>query len=61
MSLGEFETACGQEVDLHAESVVVGTVLVPDPAARGRTPGDAAVLPVIPLSSATDRRSSRRF
>ncbi|MDH2445207.1 heavy metal-binding domain-containing protein [Amnibacterium sp. CER49] len=61
MSLGEFETACGQEVDLHAESIVVGTVLAPDPAARSRTRSGAAVLPVIPLSSATDRRSSRRF
>jgi uncharacterized protein YbjQ (UPF0145 family) len=64
MGLSEFETPCGQEVDMHAEAVMVGTVLAPSPSAPFRTrsrPGTAQVLPVMPLSSATDRRSTRRF
>jgi hypothetical protein len=44
MELREFDTPCDQEKDLHAESVVVGTTLVPVPrysrrAERGRTAG----------------------
>ena len=44
MELREFDTPCDQEKDLHAESVVVGTTLVPVPrysrrAERGRPAG----------------------
>jgi uncharacterized protein YbjQ (UPF0145 family) len=56
----EFDTPCGdKESDLHAETVVQGTVLVPTPRAAFRTadrPGTAHVLSVLPV---TDR--SRRF
>lgn len=53
----EFETECGdKETDVHAETVVQGTVLVPTPRAAFRTadrPGTAGVLSVLPV---TDRR-----
>jgi uncharacterized protein YbjQ (UPF0145 family) len=53
----EFDTPCGdREIDLHAETVLQGTVLVPGPLAAFRTadrPGTAAVLSVLPV---TDRR-----
>ena len=53
----EFDTPCGdKETDLHAETVVQGTVLVPTPRASFRTadrPGTAHVLSVLPV---TDRR-----
>lgn len=54
---GEFDTACGdRETDLHAETLVQGTVLVPTPHAAFRTagrPGTAHVLSVLPVA---DRR-----
>lgn len=57
MSTREFETACGdKETDVHAETAVQGTVLVPSPRAAFRTtdrPGTANVLSVLPVS---DRR-----
>lgn len=53
----EFDTPCGdKESDLHAETVLQGTVLVPTPRAAFRTaerPGTAHVLSVLPV---TDRR-----
>jgi len=53
----EFDTPCGdKETDLHAETVLQGTVLVPTPHAAFRTadrPGTANVLSVLPV---TDRR-----
>ncbi|MBW4041956.1 MAG: heavy metal-binding domain-containing protein [Acidobacteria bacterium] len=57
MGTREFDTACGdKESDLHAETVLQGTVLVPAPHAAFRTsdrPGTAQVLSVLPV---TDRR-----
>lgn len=64
MGLREFETACGQESDQHAEAVVIGTVLRPTGLAPFRTasrPGSARVQPVVPLTDATARSSARRF
>lgn len=64
MGLSEFETACGQESDQHAESVLIGTGLRPTGLAPFRTaqrPGDARVLPVVPLTDATARSSARRL
>ncbi|WP_147430157.1 heavy metal-binding domain-containing protein [Frondihabitans australicus] len=49
----EFETPCGEEIDLHAEAVFIGTILVPGPMRAFRTrdrPGSAAVTTVLPLS-----------
>jgi uncharacterized protein YbjQ (UPF0145 family) len=48
MGLSEFDTACGQEADLHAESVMVGTTLVPIPGGRARTESTRAMT-VLPL------------
>ncbi|MGT2426415.1 heavy metal-binding domain-containing protein [Amnibacterium kyonggiense] len=57
MGTREFETPCGErETDVHAETAVQGTVLVPTPRAAFRTtdrPGTAHVLSVLPV---TDRR-----
>lgn len=48
MSLRQFETVCsGSELDLHAESVITGTVLVPAP--RFRRADSATVTSVISL------------
>jgi uncharacterized protein YbjQ (UPF0145 family) len=52
-SIREFETACGEEVDLHAEAVFMGTILVPGPMRAFRTkdrPGSASVTTVLPLT-----------
>jgi uncharacterized protein YbjQ (UPF0145 family) len=61
MGTREFETACGdKETDLHAETVIQGTVLGPSPQAAFRTasrPGTADVLSVLPV---TDPRTRRR-
>lgn len=49
----EFETPCGEEVDLHAEAIFAGTVLVPGPMHAFRTknrPGSASVTTVLPLT-----------
>jgi uncharacterized protein YbjQ (UPF0145 family) len=51
--INEFDTPCGQEVDVHAEAVFIGTVLAPGPMSDFRTknrPGTAKVLTVIPLT-----------
>ena len=51
-TLTEFETPCGEEHDLHAESSFIGTILAPGPMNAFRTrgrPGSADVLTVIPL------------
>lgn len=53
--VGEFETPCGQEVDLHAEALFIGTVIAPGPMHAFRDRSDTArarrdVLPVIPLT-----------
>lgn len=54
MELLEFETQCGQDgKDLHAESVVTGTTLVPIPRFR---PSKPTVLTVIPLTDIVRRR-----
>ncbi|BDZ51345.1 hypothetical protein GCM10025867_35860 [Frondihabitans sucicola] len=52
-SITEFDTACGEEVDLHAEAVFIGTILVPGPMRDFRTrrrPGSARVTTVLPLT-----------
>jgi hypothetical protein len=52
-SVTEFETPCGEEVDLHAEAVFIGTILVPGPMRDFRTknrPGSASVTTVLPLT-----------
>ena len=52
-SVREFETACGEEVDLHAEAVFLGTILVPGPMHAFRTAkrqGSASVTTVLPLT-----------
>jgi uncharacterized protein YbjQ (UPF0145 family) len=52
MSVGEFETPCGEEKDLHAEALFVGTVLAPGPMSAFRSrddPRTGAVLTVLPL------------
>lgn len=52
-NVSEFETPCGEEVDLHAEAVFIGTILVPGPMRAFRTkerPGSAAVTTVLPLT-----------
>ncbi|GAA4686781.1 heavy metal-binding domain-containing protein [Frondihabitans cladoniiphilus] len=57
--VGEFETPCGEEKDLHAEAIFVGTVLGPGPMADFRThkrPGTAAVMTVMPLTDPPSRR-----
>lgn len=57
-SLTEFETPCGQEVDVHAEAVFVGTILTPGPMASFRTagrPGTAKVMTVLPLTDPASR------
>ena len=55
----EFDTPCGdRETDLHAETVIQGTVLGPSPRAAFRTsdrPGTAQVLTVLPVSDARRR------
>jgi uncharacterized protein YbjQ (UPF0145 family) len=50
MDLSEFETQCGGQdgVDLHAESIIVGTTLVPIPGAQ-RRPDSGRVLTILPL------------
>jgi uncharacterized protein YbjQ (UPF0145 family) len=50
MELSEFETQCGGQdsVDLHAESIIVGTTLVPIPRAQ-RAPDAGRVLTILPL------------
>jgi uncharacterized protein YbjQ (UPF0145 family) len=60
MRLTEFETACGKdEEDLHAECVLVGTVL--QEGSTSRRAAGLDLLPVLPLTDATDRRSPRRL
>lgn len=57
-SLSEFETPCGEEVDLHAEASFVGTVLAPGPMHAFRDRSERAttardVTTVIPLRDLT--------
>lgn len=60
IGVSEFETPCGQEQDVNAEAVVIGTVLGAGPhRAAARRP--AAPLTVLPLTDATARTASRRF
>ncbi|MEN2742134.1 heavy metal-binding domain-containing protein [Microbacterium sp. X-17] len=49
LRLGEFETPCGEEKDLHAEATVVGATLIPVPR-YSRRAELSAVTTVIPLS-----------
>lgn len=52
-SITEFDTACGEEVDLHAEAVFIGTILMPGPMHAFRTkdrPGSAQITTVLPLT-----------
>ncbi|WP_157887506.1 heavy metal-binding domain-containing protein [Frondihabitans sp. PAMC 28766] len=61
-SVTEFETPCGEEVDLHAEAVFIGTILVPGPMRDFRTkdrPATAKVTTVLPLTD-NDVRTRRR-
>jgi uncharacterized protein YbjQ (UPF0145 family) len=51
MELDEFDTTCGEEVDLHARSTVVGTVLVPIPRISHRY-DPQPVLTVMPMRDA---------
>lgn len=62
-SVTEFETPCGEEVDLHAEAVFIGTILVPGPMRAFRTkerPGTASVTTVLPLTDPGVRARRRR-
>ncbi|WP_188678398.1 heavy metal-binding domain-containing protein [Subtercola lobariae] len=61
MTLSEFETACGGQDgrDLHAESVVVGTTLIPLPRSRRRAPGTNA-LTILPLRDPPNRPARRQ-
>ncbi|MEY9854223.1 uncharacterized protein YbjQ (UPF0145 family) [Leifsonia sp. EB41] len=54
LHLGEFETPCGEEKDLHAEATVVGATLIPVPrySRRAELP---AVTTVIPLGDLRPR------
>jgi uncharacterized protein YbjQ (UPF0145 family) len=60
MGTREFDTPCGdKESDLHAETVIQGTVLGPSPQAAFRTanrPGTADVLSVLPVTDPGTRR-----
>jgi uncharacterized protein YbjQ (UPF0145 family) len=60
MDLSEFETQCGgtDGRDFHAESIVVGTTLVPVPGAHRRA-ASARVLTVLPLRDAATPRPRR--
>lgn len=63
-SVGEFETSCGEEVDLHAEAVFVGTAIAPGPMHAFRNRSESAiarrdVLSVIPLSDPGVRSATR--
>jgi uncharacterized protein YbjQ (UPF0145 family) len=63
--LGEFETPCGEESDLHAEASFVGTVLAPGPmhAFRDRSETLRArrdVTTVLPLTDPGIRATKRR-
>jgi uncharacterized protein YbjQ (UPF0145 family) len=62
--LGEFETPCGEESDLHAEASFVGTVLVPGPmhAFRNHSETQRArrdVTTVLPLDDPGTRATKR--
>lgn len=54
LHLGEFETPCGEEKDLHAEATVIGATLVPVPR-YSRRAELSAVTTVIPLSDLRPR------
>ncbi|MFE4950325.1 heavy metal-binding domain-containing protein [Leifsonia sp. NPDC056665] len=54
LDLGEFETPCGEEKDLHAEATVVGATLIPVPR-YSRRAELSAVTTVIPLSDLRPR------
>lgn len=54
LHLGEFETPCGEEKDLHAEATVVGATLIPVPR-YSRRAELSAVTTVIPLSDLRPR------
>ncbi|MCU1477854.1 MAG: hypothetical protein JWQ64_2547 [Subtercola sp.] len=60
MTLSEFETPCGGQDsrDLHAESVVIGTTLIPLPRSRRRNDGTTA-LTILPLRDAPPRPARR--
>ncbi|WP_144763920.1 heavy metal-binding domain-containing protein [Curtobacterium sp. 9128] len=65
-SVGEFETSCGDEADLHAEALFVGTGIAKGPmhAFRGRSADAAArsdVLSVIPLTDPGVRSATRHL
>lgn len=63
-SVGEFETSCGDESDLHAEALFVGTAIAPGPmhAFRDRSAQSTArrdVTSVIPLTDPGVRSAAR--
>ncbi|WP_139195131.1 heavy metal-binding domain-containing protein [Curtobacterium sp. MCBA15_001] len=63
-SVGEFETSCGDESDLHAEALFIGTAIAPGPmhAFRGRSAQSTArrgVTSVIPLTDPGVRSAAR--
>jgi hypothetical protein len=63
-SVGEFETQCGEEVDLHAEAVFVATVIAPGPMHAFRNHSETAkarrdVTTVIPLTDPGVRSATR--
>lgn len=63
-SVGEFETSCGDEVDLHAEALFIGTAIAPGPMHAFRDRSAQAVTgrdvtSVIPLSDPGVRSASR--
>jgi uncharacterized protein YbjQ (UPF0145 family) len=62
--VGEFETPCGEEVDLHAEAMFVGTVIAPGPMNAFRNHSDSArsardIVTVMPVND-PGRRNARR-
>ncbi|WP_235510889.1 heavy metal-binding domain-containing protein [Curtobacterium sp. Leaf261] len=65
-SVAEFETPCGEEVDLHAEAVFVATVIAPGPMHAFRNTSETAkarrdVTTVIPLTDPGVRSATRHL
>ncbi|WP_066517475.1 heavy metal-binding domain-containing protein [Curtobacterium ammoniigenes] len=63
-SVGEFETPCGDEVDLHAEALFVGTAIAPGPMHAFRNHSSTAraqrdVLGILPLTDPGVRSAQR--
>lgn len=63
-SVGEFETPCGEESDLHAEALFVGTAIAPGPMHAFRNHSSTAadrrdVLGILPLTDPGVRSAQR--